>query len=92
MNPQGKDNYLAAKDLYLVANDLEKKFPQSVSMLEVLFRSYPYRSQLSYPDALQREGTFDDVSRTGGRRPTTSGWTSSARRSSTAPADNITWK
>ena len=65
VNPQGKDNYLAAKDLYLVANDLQTKYPQSVPMLEVLFRSYPYRSQLSYPDALQREGTFDEVSRTG---------------------------
>ncbi len=65
INPQSKDNYLAAKDLYLNANDLERKFPQSISMLEVLFRSYPYRSQLSYPDALQREGTFDEVSRTG---------------------------
>jgi hypothetical protein len=65
LNPQGKDNYLAAKDLYLSANELQKKFPQSISMLEVLFRSYPYRSQLSYPDALQREGTFDEASRTG---------------------------
>src|SRR5580704_520369 len=65
INPQSKDNYLAAKDLYLNANDLERKFPQSISMLEVLFRSYPYRSQLSYPDALQREGTFDEVTRTG---------------------------
>lgn len=65
VNPQGKDNYLAAKDLYFAANDLERKYPQSISMLEVLFRSYPFRSQLSYPDALQREGTFDEVSRTG---------------------------
>lgn len=65
VNPQYKDNYLAAKDLYLTANELESKFPQSISMLEVLFRSYPWRSQLSYPDALQREGTFDEVSRTG---------------------------
>jgi hypothetical protein len=65
VNPQGKDNYLAAKDLYSNANDLERKYPQTISMLEVLFRSYPYRSLLSYPDALQREGTFDEVTRTG---------------------------
>src|SRR5580700_8053625 len=65
VNPQSKDNYLAAKDLYSTANELETKYPQSISMLEVLFRSYPYRSQLSYPDALQREGTFDEVTRTG---------------------------
>jgi hypothetical protein len=65
LNPQGKDNYLAAKDLYLTANHLEQTYPNSISMLEILFRSYPYRSQLSFPDALQREGTFDEVSRVG---------------------------
>jgi hypothetical protein len=63
LNPKGTDNYLAAKDVYLVANDLQGKFPQSVSMLDVLFRSYPYRSQLNYADALQREGHFDDSSK-----------------------------
>jgi hypothetical protein len=62
LNPKGTDNYLAAKDVYLVANDLQQKFPQSVSMLDVLFRSYPYRSQLNYADALQREGHFDETS------------------------------
>jgi hypothetical protein len=65
LNPTNTDNYLAAKDVYLVANDLQTKYPNSISMLDVLFRSYPYRSQLSYPDALQREGHFDDTSRTG---------------------------
>ena len=65
LNPEGKDNYLAAKDVYFIANELEQKYPQSISMLEVLFRGYPYRSQLSYADALQREGSFDEVSRTG---------------------------
>jgi hypothetical protein len=64
LNPKGTDNYLAAKDVYLVANDLQQKFPQSVSMLDVLFRSYPYRSQLNYADALQREGHFDESSKT----------------------------
>lgn len=64
LNPEGKDNYLAAKDLYIEANDLQEKFPQTVSMLIPLFRSYPYRSQLSYADALQREGIFDEVSQT----------------------------
>jgi hypothetical protein len=63
LNPKGTDNYLAAKDVYLIANDLQQKFPQSISMLDVLFRSYPYRSQLNYADALQREGHFDDTSK-----------------------------
>ncbi|HXY32736.1 MAG TPA: hypothetical protein VEI07_00830 [Planctomycetaceae bacterium] len=64
LNPKGTDNYLAAKDVYLVANDLQQKYPQSVSMLDVLFRSYPYRSQINYADALQREGHFDESSQT----------------------------
>jgi hypothetical protein len=55
---------LAAKDVYFVANDLQQKYPQSISMLDVLFRSYPYRSQLNYADALQREGHFDESSQT----------------------------
>jgi hypothetical protein len=63
LNPKGTDNYLAAKDVYFVANDLQQKFPNTISMLDVLFRSYPYRSQLNYADALQREGHFDDSSR-----------------------------
>src|SRR5262249_40436011 len=36
----------------------------TATMLPVMFRSYPYRSQFSYADALQREGIFDDVSKT----------------------------
>src|SRR5262249_38328292 len=64
VNPRGVDNYLAAKDQYLAANELETKYPASIGMLPVLFRGYPYRSHLSYADALQREGKFDDVSRT----------------------------
>ena len=65
INPRRIDNYLAAKDQYLVANDLQTKYRQSIGMLEPLFRGYPYRSQLSYPDALQREGKFDELSRAG---------------------------
>jgi hypothetical protein len=64
LNPKRTDNYLAAKDLYLTANDLQEATPQSISMLDVLFRSYPYRSQLNYADALQREGKFDETSQT----------------------------
>jgi hypothetical protein len=63
VNPKGTDNYLAAKDVYLIANDLQAKYPQSISMLDVLSRSYPYRSQLNEADALQREGHFDDASK-----------------------------
>jgi hypothetical protein len=64
VNPEGKDNYLAAKRLYEIANDLELQYPQTVTMLRIFFRSYPYRSQFAYADALQREGLFDEVSRT----------------------------
>ncbi len=64
LNPKGTDNYLAAKDLYLTANELQKARPDRSQMLDVLFRSYPYRSQLNYADALQREGHFDESSQT----------------------------
>jgi hypothetical protein len=61
VNPKGQDNYLAAKDSYLIANEVERVHGET-SMLPPIFLSYPWRSQLSYADALQREGNFDEVS------------------------------
>lgn len=66
INAHGKDNYLASKDWYQLANDVEdgtidgKKHVQHI-MMRALFRSYPARSQLDYADALHREGSFDEV-------------------------------
>lgn len=62
INPDRKDNYLAAKDWFLKANEAEEKHEQHI-MMDCLFRSYPARSQLDYADALQREGQFDETTR-----------------------------
>lgn len=62
INPEGKDNYLAAKSWFFKANEAEDNHPQHI-MMRLLFRSYPYRSQLDYAGALQKEGIFDEVAR-----------------------------
>ena len=62
INPDKKDNYLAAKDWFLKANEKEEHHEQHI-MMDALFRSYPARSQLDYADALQREGKFDQTTR-----------------------------
>ena len=64
INPDRKDNYLAAKDWFQKANDAEEKHEQHI-MMDCLFRSYPARSLLDYPDALQREGQFNETTRKG---------------------------
>lgn len=62
LNPEQKDNYLVAKDVFKVANEKEE-LPDVTQrkMARVIFRSYPVRSQLDYAYALQREGKFDEV-------------------------------
>lgn len=59
INPDGKDNYLAAKVWYQKANDAEERHEQHI-MMRALFRSYPARSQLDFADALHREGIFNE--------------------------------
>ncbi|MDA0833385.1 MAG: hypothetical protein O2955_17190 [Planctomycetota bacterium] len=62
LNPARKDNYLVAKDYFLLANDAEEKDPDKQHiMANILFRHYPVRAQFDYPMALQREGIFDQV-------------------------------
>lgn len=75
INPEQIDNYLVAKKWYHDANRLEEMpgIEQHI-MMRALFRSYPYRSQLDYADALQRDVRYirnDDFmvdERTGERR------------------------
>lgn len=62
INPTGNDNYLVAKEWFLKANDADEQIQQHI-MMDVLFRSYPARSQLDYADVLHREGQFDEVTR-----------------------------
>jgi len=61
INPEGtKDNYLVAKEWFVRANTVERNRDQHIMMRE-LFRSYPWKSQIEYADALQREGKFEGV-------------------------------
>jgi hypothetical protein len=53
------DNYLAARDWYLEANDRETKWPPQHIMMRELFRSYPAHSYMDMADARHREGKFD---------------------------------
>ena len=61
-NPEGTDNYLAAKEWFDQANEKEKTVQQHI-MIPVLFRHYPSRALLDYADTLHREGKFGDRSR-----------------------------
>lgn len=61
LNPYGRDdNYLAAKDKFIEANEAETLYGQQM-MMRVLFRQWPARSQMNYAQALQREGNFGEV-------------------------------
>ncbi len=62
INPTGNDNYLVAKEWFEKANKADELRAQHI-MMDVLFRSYPARSQLDYADALHREGQFDEIAR-----------------------------
>jgi len=58
INPEGKDNYLVAKDWYKRANTVEDKHEQHQEA-RILFRSNAAHSQFDYANALNREGFFD---------------------------------
>lgn len=64
LNPDGKDNYLVAKEIYTIANEKEL-LPDKEQHIEArfLFRSKPARSQIDYAMALHREGKFGEVTR-----------------------------
>lgn len=56
INPQGRDNYLVARDWYLEANRLVAEDYEQHKMAEELFLAYPQRSVISYAGALQSMG------------------------------------
>ncbi len=64
LNPDSRDNYRVARDWYEVANEKELSRRNTI-MSRVLFRQYPSRSLMDYPDALQREGTYGELSERG---------------------------
>lgn len=53
------DNYLAAREWFLIANERDKTHPQHI-MMDMLFRQSPVRARFDYADTLQREGLFDE--------------------------------
>ncbi len=65
INPTAKDNYLAARDWFQDANDVEdgtfdgKTHVQHI-MMRALFRSYPARSRMDYAESFQRDGLFGE--------------------------------
>lgn len=61
-NPDGKDNFLVAKDWFVKANESERNQKQGI-MDRSLFRSYPARAQLDYANSLQKDGQFGDRTR-----------------------------
>lgn len=62
-NPGGfDDNYLAAEQEFIKANEIEEVHHQNM-MKQVIFRHYPYRSRMDYAMTRQREGKFDEKTR-----------------------------
>jgi hypothetical protein len=56
VNPDGKDNYLVAREWYILANDTaDLGKVQQHKMDGPLFYSYPYRSLMDYADAQQKD-------------------------------------
>lgn len=68
INPKREDNYEVAYGWYNEANRIEakvyaKKRKGQHQMMRELFRHYPVRSLFDLADALHREGTFGEVSK-----------------------------
>lgn len=68
INPEREDNYQVAHQWYDEANRIEaivyaEKGKGQHQMMRELFRHYPARSLFDMADALHREGTFGEVSR-----------------------------
>ncbi len=67
------DNYMAARDWFLEANNREEREPQHIMMRE-LFRSYPAHSYMEMGNVRHREGKFDEITRQAWRNGYTA-WT-----------------
>lgn len=62
INPDGKDNYLVARDWYLQANEtLELPNVEQHRMDQALFVAYPYRSLIDYARGFQNDGVKDQM-------------------------------
>lgn len=62
VNPDAKDNYLVAKDWYVIANEMvTREGVEQHKMALPIFMSYPYRSQMDYAGIRQHEGQFGEL-------------------------------
>lgn len=62
LNPEGKDNYLVARDWYLKANDtLEEPGVEQHRMDLALFLAYPYKSLIEHAKAFQQDGVTSQL-------------------------------
>lgn len=62
VNPEGKDNYLVARDWYLRANEtLELPNVEQHRMDQALFVAYPYRSLMDYARNHQGDGIAEQL-------------------------------
>ncbi len=62
INPDGKDNFLAAKDWFLESCERETTRPQHI-LDRSLFRATPARCQFDYAAGLQKDGRFGEETR-----------------------------
>ncbi len=65
LNPDGRDNYLVAKDWFITSKDVANRYPQNRQhiMANAIFNTYPARSQIDYADVFSREGKIGERSR-----------------------------
>src|SRR5579872_689537 len=62
VNPNGRDNYLEARDWFQRANEtIDSSGNLEHIMAIYLFRAYPMRAEFDYAGTMQREGIFDEV-------------------------------
>jgi hypothetical protein len=65
VNPEGKDNYLEARTWFLRSNEVVSRTHNEQHVMDpILCRGYPVRALIDYALALQRDGVFDEVTRT----------------------------
>lgn len=62
INPQGKDNYLVARDWFRISNEKDRVY-QVEGMTHVFARQGPSRATFDYATATQREGKFGEQNR-----------------------------
>jgi hypothetical protein len=64
INPGDKDNFLVARDWYLLANQsIEQDDRDQHKMDLALFLAYPYHSLMDYADAREDDGLFDSLAK-----------------------------